>query len=208
MPKRLEKFGLQVAPEKTRILRFSCFRPGLNRRFAFLGFELYWNRDRRGDLRVMKRTARKKLQQAKRRIKIWIKANRHLPGRQFIKELNRKLVGLQLLRIAQQRKGPGQLLQLQHRVCLQMAQPARRQEAQLQLGTVQGGVEEVGCGVTPDRRETATACGLCIEKRSSRKRVQPRNPVRKNCTPGSVRGAPGNGRPYRESLQELKGHGI
>jgi group II intron reverse transcriptase/maturase len=93
MPKRLEKFGLQVAPEKTRILRFSCFRPGLNRRFAFLGFELYWNRDRRGDLRVMKRTARKKLQQAKRRIKIWIKANRHLPGRQFIKELNRKLVG-------------------------------------------------------------------------------------------------------------------
>ena len=41
----------------------------------------------------MKRTARKKLQQAKRRMKIWIRANRHLPGRQFIKELNRKLVG-------------------------------------------------------------------------------------------------------------------
>ena len=93
MPQRLEKFGLQVAPEKTRILRFSRFRPGLNRRFAFLGFELYWNRDRRGDLRVMKRTARKKLQQAKRRMKIWIRANRHLPGRSFIKELNRKLVG-------------------------------------------------------------------------------------------------------------------
>jgi RNA-directed DNA polymerase len=93
MPQRLEKFGLQVAPDKTRILRFSRFHPGLRRRFAFLGFELYWNRDRRGDLRVMKRTARKKLQQAKRRMKIWIKFNRHLPGRQFIKELNRKLVG-------------------------------------------------------------------------------------------------------------------
>jgi len=93
MPKRLEKFGLQVAPDKTRILRFSRFHPGLKRRFAFLGFELYWSRDRRGDLRVMKRTARKKLQQAKRRMKQWIKFNRHLPGRQFIKELNRKLVG-------------------------------------------------------------------------------------------------------------------
>lgn len=93
MPKRLKKFGLQVAPDKTRILRFSRFHPGLRRRFAFLGFELYWNRDRRGDLRVMKRTARKKLQQAKRRMKNWIKLNRHLPGRQFIKELNRKLVG-------------------------------------------------------------------------------------------------------------------
>jgi len=93
MPKRLEKFGLQVASDKTRILRFSRFHPGLKRRFAFLGFELYWSRDRRGDLRVMKRTARKKLQQAKRRMKQWIKLNRHLPGRQFIKGLNRKLVG-------------------------------------------------------------------------------------------------------------------
>lgn len=93
MPRRLEKFGLRVAPEKTRILRFSRFHPGLRRRFAFLGFELYWARDRRGELRVMKRTARKKLQQAKRRMKEWIRANRHLSGRQFIKELNRRLVG-------------------------------------------------------------------------------------------------------------------
>lgn len=92
-PQRLAKFGLEVAPEKTRVLRFSRFHPGLRRRFAFLGFELYWARDRRGDLRVMKRTARKKLQQARRRMKLWIKANRHLPGRQFIQALNRKLVG-------------------------------------------------------------------------------------------------------------------
>jgi len=41
----------------------------------------------------MKRTARKRLQLAKRRMKGWIKANRHLPGKQFVKELNRKLVG-------------------------------------------------------------------------------------------------------------------
>ena len=52
MPKRLEKFGLQVAPDKIRTLRFSRFHPGLRRRFAFLGFELYWTHDRRGDLRV------------------------------------------------------------------------------------------------------------------------------------------------------------
>jgi group II intron reverse transcriptase/maturase len=93
MPKRLAKFSLEVAPEKTRILRFSRFHPGLRRRFAFLSFELYWSRDRRGDLRVMKRTARKRLQQAKQRMKQWIRANRHLPGRQFVTALNRKLVG-------------------------------------------------------------------------------------------------------------------
>jgi hypothetical protein len=31
-----------------------------------------------------------------------------------------------------------------------------------------------------------------------RKRVSLRSPVRKNCTPGSVRGASGNRRPYRD----------
>lgn len=93
LPKRVAKFGLQVAPEKTRIVRFSRFHPGLRRRFVFLGFELYWNRDRRGELRVVKRTARKRLRQAKLRMKCWIKANRHLPGREFIKGLNRRLVG-------------------------------------------------------------------------------------------------------------------
>lgn len=37
--------------------------------------------------------ARKKLQSAKRRIKGWVKANRHLSGRHFVRQLNRKLVG-------------------------------------------------------------------------------------------------------------------
>jgi hypothetical protein len=93
LPKCLAKFSLQVAPDKTRILRFSRFHPGLPRRFAFLGFELYWRVDWRGELRVMKRTARKRLQSAKRRMKAWIRANRHLRGRQFVQELNRKLIG-------------------------------------------------------------------------------------------------------------------
>jgi len=93
MPRPLQNDSLDVAEEKTRILRFSRFHPGLRNRFGFLGFELYWNRDRRGDLRVMKRTARKKLQGAKRRMKEWIKATRHLPGHRFIKTLNRKLIG-------------------------------------------------------------------------------------------------------------------
>ena len=58
LPKRLEKFGLEVAPEKTRLLRFSRFHPSMKRRFTFLGFELYWFEDRKGTPRVMRRTAR------------------------------------------------------------------------------------------------------------------------------------------------------
>ena len=93
LPKRLGKFGLEVAPDKTQVLRFSRFHPSMKRRFTFLGFELYWLPDRQGVMRVKHRTSRKKLQDACRRIKEWIKANRHLKGKQFIQELNRRLQG-------------------------------------------------------------------------------------------------------------------
>ena len=93
VPKRLEKFKLAVAPEKTRLLRFSRFHPSRKRRFTFLGFEFYWNKDRQGVSRVQRRTARKKLQAACRRIKEWIRTNRHRPGREFFERLNVRLQG-------------------------------------------------------------------------------------------------------------------
>ena len=93
LPERLGKFGLEVAPEKTQILRFSRFHPGMKRGFTFLGFEFYWLPDRQGEMRVTRRTSRNKLQGACRRIKEWIRDNRHLKGRQFIQELNRRLQG-------------------------------------------------------------------------------------------------------------------
>ncbi len=93
LPERLEKFGLEVAEEKTQILRFSRFRPSMERRFIFLGFEFYWWPDRKGVPRVTRRTARKKLQAKCKAIKDWIKLNKHLPGWAFIKKLNARLRG-------------------------------------------------------------------------------------------------------------------
>ena len=93
LPKRLVKFNLSVAPEKTGMIRFSRFHPGMQRRIVFLGFETYWMTDHNGAAKVEQRTARKKLQSACRRIKEWIKDNRHLKGRTFIEALNRRLRG-------------------------------------------------------------------------------------------------------------------
>jgi len=93
LPKRLAQFNLQVAPDKTHLLRFSRFHPSMRRRFTFLGFELYWMPDRQGVPRVKRRTARKKLQAACRRITAWIKQHRHLPGRAFYRRLNSRLRG-------------------------------------------------------------------------------------------------------------------
>ncbi len=93
LPKRLSKFKLSVAPEKTGLMRFSRFHPSMSRRIIFLGFETYWTIDAKGKARVMQRTAHKKLQGACRRIKDWIKQNRHLKGITFIRALNKRLRG-------------------------------------------------------------------------------------------------------------------
>ncbi|HAM53355.1 MAG TPA: group II intron reverse transcriptase/maturase [Nitrospiraceae bacterium] len=93
LPVRLAKFKLEVASEKTRILYFSRFHPSMKRRFSFLGFEFYWEVNWRGIPRVMRRTSRKKLQGACRRITEWIKSNRNLPGKEFFNGLNARLRG-------------------------------------------------------------------------------------------------------------------
>jgi group II intron reverse transcriptase/maturase len=54
---RLAKFGLEVAADKTKTLRFGCNGGPHNGRFDFLGFEFYWEPDRQGKPRVKRRTA-------------------------------------------------------------------------------------------------------------------------------------------------------
>jgi group II intron reverse transcriptase/maturase len=93
LPKRLGKFGLTVEPSKTQILRFSRFHSGMERRFTFLGFEFFWFPDRKGTPRVTRRTARKKFRSALKRMKVWIRFNRHKPKWWFLKTLNAKLRG-------------------------------------------------------------------------------------------------------------------
>jgi hypothetical protein len=93
LPQRLGNFKLEVAPEKTRLLRVSRFHPGMTRRFTCLGFEVFWQEDRPGAPRVKRRTARKKWQRACQRIKAWIQANRHVPGQAFFAGLNARWRG-------------------------------------------------------------------------------------------------------------------
>ena len=95
LPKRLHKFGLSVAPEKTSLMRFSRFHPGRKRSFQFLGFEFYWSLDAKKKPRVRRHTASDKLNLAKSEFYQWIKFNRCQPLRDSMPELKRKLVGFQ-----------------------------------------------------------------------------------------------------------------
>jgi group II intron reverse transcriptase/maturase len=93
LPHRLKQCTLPVAPDKTPLLRCSRFHPSMRRRFTFLGCALYWMPDRGGVPRVQRRTARKQLHAACRRVAAGIKQHRHLPGRACYQRLNTRLRG-------------------------------------------------------------------------------------------------------------------
>ena len=93
LPKRLAKFNLEVAPEKTHIIRFSRFHPGLKRRFSFLGFEIYWGIDRSGKPRLSKRTDRQRLRAAITAFTEWVKCHRHLKPVLLLAAVRAKLTG-------------------------------------------------------------------------------------------------------------------
>jgi RNA-directed DNA polymerase len=78
LAERLKKFGLELAPDKTQILRFGRGGSEQNGRFDFLGFEFRWDKSRlRRQPYVARRTSRKKLRGAVGRFTEWIRAHRH-----------------------------------------------------------------------------------------------------------------------------------
>jgi group II intron reverse transcriptase/maturase len=93
LEKRLWKFGLEVAPEKTKVIHFSKERKPGKDRFDFLGFEFRWGRDLAGIPRVKRRTSRKRLRASLKRVNQWCKENKHRRLPDLFRRLNAKLRG-------------------------------------------------------------------------------------------------------------------
>lgn len=85
LPKRLEKYGLQMHPEKTKLLCFTKptkndnteYGGGKSATFDYLGFTHYWRKSRKGNLVVGRKTASKRLKNSLLKIKVWLKQNIH-----------------------------------------------------------------------------------------------------------------------------------
>jgi RNA-directed DNA polymerase len=96
LPKRFEKYGLSVHPEKTRLVRFTkpaAAGKGGGGSFDFLGFTHYWGRSRRGAWVVQRKTASKRFTRALRRVAGWCRLNRHRPLAEQRSALSLKLTG-------------------------------------------------------------------------------------------------------------------
>jgi RNA-directed DNA polymerase len=103
LPKRFERFGLALHPEKTRLVEFkrpdyrsevvrgpARGRPGT---FDFLGFTHYWCRSHTGKWVIRRSTARDRFCRALKNVTQWCKVNRHREVRLQHEILSRKLRG-------------------------------------------------------------------------------------------------------------------
>lgn len=97
LPKRMERFGLTVHPEKTRLVRFGRPRadgsgesPGS---FDFLGFTHFWTRTRKGAWSFRRKTSKKRFSRSLVAINEWLRAVRHRPVDQQATQLGAKILG-------------------------------------------------------------------------------------------------------------------
>lgn len=98
LPKRFDRFGLTVHPEKTKLIAFGKPAQGKGVRrgeatFDFLGFTHYWAKSLNGYWVIKRKTARKKVRKTIVAIGIWCRNNRHKPIQWQYRILASKLRG-------------------------------------------------------------------------------------------------------------------
>jgi group II intron reverse transcriptase/maturase len=102
LSRRFAKFGLQLHPEKTRLVPFKRPPPSKDddgRRgvaqetFALLGFQLFWGKSERGYWVIKVETAPSRFTRTLRRLSEWCRTHRHRPVAEQWKKLSRALVG-------------------------------------------------------------------------------------------------------------------
>lgn len=90
---RLAKFGLEIAEDKCRIVKFGRYAENTKENFDFLGFTFINGIGRNGKYNIIHHTSRKKLKAKMQTAKKWLKENMHTNVAELIKRLNTKLIG-------------------------------------------------------------------------------------------------------------------
>jgi len=100
LPKRFERFGLTLHPEKTRMVPFRRPTRSLKRgrndgpgTFDILGFTHYWARSRKGGWVVKRKTASSRFSRALGSISEWMREHMHDPIKEQHTALSAKLRG-------------------------------------------------------------------------------------------------------------------
>ena len=95
LPKRLGKFSLSIAEEKSSLVKFDRREPEQSGKFTFLGFDFYWARSLRNPRYVMvkRRTNAGKFRNALKAMAEWLRKVRCRKLSELLVVLRRKLMG-------------------------------------------------------------------------------------------------------------------
>lgn len=101
--KRLQRFNLEVAEDKTKIISFGRFADknddgkgnggGKPSTFDFLGFTHYCSKSKHGRFRVKRKSSRKKVKAKLKEHKEWLKSHRTMDIKFIMARISRSLVG-------------------------------------------------------------------------------------------------------------------
>lgn len=95
LPKRMNKYGLTIHPEKSKLIKFTPWgKGGKVPTFDFLGFTHYWAKSQRGKWVVKRKTRQKKMQAVTKGLKDTCKIHKHEKLKEQSKLLSSKLRGL------------------------------------------------------------------------------------------------------------------
>ena len=96
LPARLAKFGLELATEKSALVKFNRWEGESSGKFTFLGFDFYWGKSRHNPKywRVRRVTNAKKFRAGLKALKGWLKKSRSLRLPEIVATLKSKLRGV------------------------------------------------------------------------------------------------------------------
>jgi RNA-directed DNA polymerase len=98
LPLRFARFGLELHPDKTRLVEYRKPQPAREMgegpgTFDFLGFTHYWAKSRKGNYVVKRKTMKQRLKRSIKRVYQWCRENRHATIEEQCNGLRRKLQG-------------------------------------------------------------------------------------------------------------------
>lgn len=95
LARRLSKFRLRLAEEKSGLVKFNRWEPKSSGTFTFLGFDFYWSPTVRNPRYwvVKRKTNKKKFRDSLKRMKHWLKGSRSWPLKMILSSLRKRLRG-------------------------------------------------------------------------------------------------------------------
>ena len=102
LKKRFALYGLELHPQKTRLLYLGKPKPGSGTKpgsFDFLEFTHFWGKSVNGKWIIRRKTASKKFREKLIKMNEWCRKNRHMPVREQHEKLTMKLKGHYGLRV-------------------------------------------------------------------------------------------------------------